>query len=391
MSRVDDSEVIVFKRMSQDIIKNLTPIASKLRGKIKKGIRCFNAIKGKFVSSTSIEEVEFYSKKMREWQSAINKSFAVLDRVETIIKRNEERYKYLQDKCNEMGIYNDKVEQKQLQEKINPQLKNLTKETLNLDQNVRGAGIAKFINEEVFVFKNGRIDFSNKENLATLPYLSQEQISKFIEKFPYSIATLPDEVFLNTDLKNKILKECIVFVGNHIKYNSLKELNATLGVPLSNAGELKSLEQFAEELKNLFNFLAKEKLKELLPDKLDEITDKLNCNEKSEFLPRSKVTAVLANGVAGKTDEISEEQESEEERKEREKEDRLMLELDNLLSELMEESQEELENNQEKVQEEEKKTEVVQESKQKAEDDLQQELELELEKILRKDDDNDQY
>ena len=58
MSRVDDSEVIVFKRMSQDIIKNLNPIAAKLRVKIKKGVHCFNAIKEKFVLSENIEEVE---------------------------------------------------------------------------------------------------------------------------------------------------------------------------------------------------------------------------------------------------------------------------------------------------------------------------------------------
>ena len=323
---------------------------------------------------------------MREWQSAINKSFAVLDRVETIIKRNEERSKYLQEKCKEMGIYNDKVEPKTLQEKIKPELGKITSETLNLEQNVRGAGIAKFVNEEVFVFKNGRVDFTNKENLATLPYLSQEQISKFIGRFPYSIGTLPDDVFLISDLKNKILKECIVFAGNNIKQNSLKDINAMLGVPLANAGELKSIEQFAEELKNLFNFLAKEKLKELLPDKLDEISDKLNCNEKSEFLPRSKVEAVLAGGMAGKTEEISEEKESEEERKEREKEDRLMLELDNLLSDLLAEAQEELEETQQEVQEEVQKVETQQEAQKKAEENLQQELELELEKILRKDD-----
>lgn len=386
MSRVDDSEVIVFKRMSQDIIKNLTPIATKLRVKIKKGVHCFYAIKEKFVSSESIEEVEFYSKKMREWQSAINKSFAVLDRVETIIKRNEERFKYLQEKCTEMGIYNDKVEPKTLQEKIKPELNNLTKENLNLDQNVRGAGISKFVYEEVMVFKNGRIDFSDKENLATLPYLSQEQISKFIGKYPYIVGEFPDEVFLNSDLKNKILKECIVFAGNNIRNNTLKDVNAMLGVPLANAGELKSIEQFAEELKNLFNYLAKEKLKELLPDKLDEITEKLSCNEKSEFLPRSKVEAVLAGGMAGKTETVTEEKESEEERKEREKEDRLMLELDNLLSELMEESQEEREEAQEAAQEDVQKAEKVHEEQQKEAKELEQELEQELEKILRKDD-----
>lgn len=384
MNIFDDSEYIVYKRLANDVMNDLEPVTAKLRSQIKKGVHGYNLIKTQFLASDTLEKMEFYSKKMREWQGAINKSFALLDRIEIIVNRNKERVKFLQAKCDELGIYNDKVEGKVLQEKLNPELKNVSIETLNLNQTARSSSIARFVNGEVLVFKRGRVDFSDEANKEVLLGMSQEYLGKFIERYPSSIATIPDDVFAQSGVKNRILKECVVFASNHIKTRTLKETNELLGGPLANGGNLTSLEQFANELKNLFNVKAKNYLKSQLPQNAEEIDDKLACNEHSEFMPKSKVEAVLADGLAGEAVQ-EEEQDSEEERKEKERETRLMMELDELLGSLLAEDQEEVEK-QEKQEIQEAQKEVNEKSEQEAiENELEKQLELELEKVLRKD------
>jgi len=388
MNNFEDSEYIVYKRLANDVIGDLEPVVAKLRSQIKKGVHGYGVIKTQFLASDTLEKMEFYSKKMREWQSAINKSFALLDRIEILVNRNKERVKYLQGKCDELGIYNDKVETKVLQDKINPETKNVSVESLNLNQTARSSSIARFVNGEVLVFKKGRVDFSNDHNKEVLIGMSQEYLSKFIERYPSSVASIPGEVFANSGAKNRILKECIVFASNHIKTRSLKETNELLGGLLANAGNLTSIEQFANELKNLFNVMAKNYLKETLPESADEIDDKLACNEHSEFMPKSKVVAALADGLAGEAVQ-EEEQDSEEERKEKERETRLMMELDDLLGSLLDEDQEEVEQEQEQ-EEIEAQQELNERSEQQSiDEELEKQLELELEKVLRKDDINE--
>jgi len=388
MNNFEDSEYIVYKRLANDVIGDLEPVVAKLRSQIKKGVHGYGVIKTQFLASDTLEKMEFYSKKMREWQSAINKSFALLDRIEILVNRNKERVKYLQGKCDELGIYNDKVETKVLQDKINPETKNVSVESLNLNQTARSSSIARFVNGEVLVFKKGRVDFSNDHNKEVLIGMSQEYLSKFIERYPSSVASIPGEVFANSGAKNRILKECIVFASNHIKTRSLKETNELLGGLLANAGNLNSIEQFANELKNLFNVMAKNYLKETLPESADEIDDKLACNEHSEFMPKSKVVAALADGLAGEAVQ-EEEQDSEEERKEKERETRLMMELDDLLGSLLDEDQEEVEQEQEQ-EEIEAQQELNERSEQQSiDEELEKQLELELEKVLRKDDINE--
>lgn len=388
MNNFEDSEYIVYKRLANDVIGDLEPVVAKLRSQIKKGVHGYGVIKTQFLASDTLEKMEFYSKKMREWQSAINKSFALLDRIEILVNRNKERVKYLQGKCDELGIYNDKVETKVLQDKINPETKNVSVESLNLNQTARSSSIARFVNGEVLVFKKGRVDFSNDHNKEVLIGMSQEYLSKFIERYPSSVASIPGEVFANSGAKNRILKECIVFASNHIKTRSLKETNELLGGLLANAGNLNSIEQFANELKNLFNVMAKNYLKETLPESAEEIDDKLACNEHSEFMPKSKVVAALADGLAGEAVQ-EEEQDSEEERKEKERETRLMMELDDLLGSLLGEDQEEVEQEQEQ-EEIEAQQELNERSEQQSiDEELEKQLELELEKVLRKDDINE--
>lgn len=388
MNNFEDSEYIVYKRLANDVIGDLEPVVAKLRSQIKKGVHGYGVIKTQFLASDTLEKMEFYSKKMREWQSAINKSFALLDRIEILVNRNKERVKYLQGKCDELGIYNDKVETKVLQDKINPETKNVSVESLNLNQTARSSSIARFVNGEVLVFKKGRVDFSNDHNKEVLIGMSQEYLSKFIERYPSSVASIPGEVFANSGAKNRILKECIVFASNHIKTRSLKETNELLGGLLANAGNLNSIEQFANELKNLFNVMAKNYLKETLPESAEEIDDKLACNEHSEFMPKSKVVAALADGLAGEAVQ-EEEQDSEEERKEKERETRLMMELDDLLGSLLGEDQEEVEQEQEQEEIEAQQEVNERNEQQSIDEELEKQLELELEKVLRKDDINE--
>ena len=380
MSKFDENESVVYKRLAQEIIKELKPISLKLQAKIKKAVHAYNMIKNKFLSCSNLDELEFYSHKLKIWQDSINKSFAVLDRLDIIIERNESRIKFLQEKCDAMGIYNDKVESKTLQEMIIKEQKNITTDALNLNQYARGSGFSLFFDGEVLSFRDGKIDFKDNSTISVLKEASQEYIGKIINRFPFAVSSIPDEVFAHSSTKNKILKECIIYASNQSKGQSLKNINMALGNLLSKADKINSLEQFAQELKNLFNISAKKHLKQLLPNKAEEIDDKLRCNEQSEFLPPSKIQAVLANGIAGKEAIVTEEQVNEEVRKEQEQNDRLMLELDDLLNNLIDDAEEEIKEDERAVQEE-----VQRAEKQQIEANLELELQRELERVLKKD------
>ena len=68
MINFDDSEIVVFKHLADDIVKKLTPVCAKLKAKINKGINCYNAINARFLACDNIDSLEFYSNKMREFR-----------------------------------------------------------------------------------------------------------------------------------------------------------------------------------------------------------------------------------------------------------------------------------------------------------------------------------
>ena len=382
---IQDSDYILYKALSERIIqglqKPLQTIVSKLNVKIAK----YEKIKAQFLSSGTYDDIGMVSNKLRPLQNELISLCAVLDRVEQIIKRNESRLAYYKTKLDALGIYNYQVDKKLLQEQINTESGNITEDALNLNAYGEGAIVYKFFAGQIIAFKNGRLDFSLEENEDVLKNADSDFVHDLIETFPYCVATIPDEFFMSTKIKNMVLKESVLFVASKMNKQSIAESNRELGGLLSNVDELGGIQDFAVALRNYLNVSVKQCMKKNAPDLADEIDKNLKCNEASEFLPNPKRVAVLANGVAGDIPK-TEAEVSEDVRKEQEEEAQKNISREELLALLLADDEEELEESIEaheeaRIAEEERK---LNEEKEKERE--KEELERELENALRKND-----
>ena len=151
-----------------------------------------------------------------------------------------------------------------------------------------------------------------KENENALIEGSAEFFHEVIFTFPYAVATIPDEIYLVSSVKNKILKECILFVASKLKVQSIYDSNKELGSLLENAGQISDISEFARELRNYFNVVVKQCIKRQSPELAEEADYFLRCYEGTEFLPVEKRVAGAAIDDA---EFATEEQESKQDKK----------------------------------------------------------------------------
>ena len=202
---IQDSDYILYKALSERIIqglqKPLQAIVSKLNVKVAK----YEKIKAQFLSSGTYDDIGLTSNKLRPLQSELISLCAVLDRLERIIKRNEERLAYYKTKLDALGIYNYQVEKKVLQEMIHAEYGNISEDALNLNAYGEEGITYKFFAEKLIAFKNGRVDFSLEENEEVLKNADPDFVHELVETFPYCVGTIPDEFFMSTKIRNMIL------------------------------------------------------------------------------------------------------------------------------------------------------------------------------------------
>ena len=391
---LEERDLIIHKAFAEDTIKTLTKIYSKLEKKCLALYRKFKVVEEEYANTADIAKLSKYSKLYKATEESMISTFALKNRIEILIKRSNERITFLNARLKEAGIYNEKYDRKEYSEIQKAYAENISEESINLNQNAEYGSVYKLINGEVYKFRDGKLSFENEFNQATLLGLDANEIGKIIELFPYSVATFPVEIILNTSLKQKVLKEIASFVIEEAKTKSITEINKELGNLLSFKSEYtENATDYIAGVQNLFEVQIKQTMMERFPEKAGEIYKKLKCNERSELIPLSKVNmAVFANGLAGETVK-DEAEESEEVRIAQEKEDQNILEAMQLLSELLGEQEEELEMAEEQEQEDEVNRKIAEaqlEKKKKEEEQEQADLEAiaELEKMLAKTIDN---
>lgn len=387
---LEDRDFIFHKALAEDSKKALVKAQSKLEKKCMALYRKFKAIEEEYTETTDIKKLSKFSKLYKVTENSMISTFALKNRIEILIKRCDERIAYLNARLKEAGIYNEKVDRKDLAEVHKSYSEQVSEESINLNQNAEDGCLYKLVNGEVYMFKDGKLDFESEFNQAVLLRLEASEIGKIIRLFPYSVATFPVELILNTSLKQKVLKEIASYVIEESKTKSITEVNKELGNLLSFKSEYtENATDYIAGVQNLFEVQVKQCLLERFPEKANEIAGKLRCNEKSELIPLSKINiAVFANGLSGEASK-DESKESEEVRLAQEKEDQNILEAMQLLSELLGEQEEELAIEQEQQEENDANQKIAEEQlkKKQKEEQEQQEADAavaELERMLGK-------
>lgn len=359
MVNLEENDLIFHKAIAEQIKNRLEPIIQRILKSCEKLITELKLAEVNLENAESLELINKYSKLYNKIKDNLIKILAVKNRLTTIVTRNKKRLEYINKKLNEIGIYNQNINKKDIQALEQDSEFEVTDNTLNLNfnisENIDYSTSHKFFKGELLAFKNDVLDFSLSENMAVLESCSMEFLEQIIKMYPESMSTITEDVVFNPKIKKKILKGIAAYVVDNSGI-SLKDINKKLGNLLSFTSEIpNNLEGYIAGVKNMFNVMAKGKLLIKNPEMLDTINKKLKCNEKSELIPASKKVALLANGISGDV-EKSEEQESEEVRLESEKELQTALEaLDQLIT-LNEEEQGTIE---EKVEQEKKDEEKI--------------------------------
>lgn len=385
MELIQDSQYILFKAMSENIIKGLEKPLRKLESQIEKLAVKFEKVRAKFLSSESYDDFGVSSKQLNDIKKDLIKLCAVHDRLEKIVHRNNQRLAYYQTKLDSFGIYNYQVDKKDYSDALKKSEDNINESSLNLNPYTNNGVTYKFFSGKILAFKDDKLDLSMPENEEVLKTADSGFFHELIETFPYAVATIPDEFYISSVIRYNVLKESILFVASKSKKQSIIESNKELGSLLVNAGNISNIAEFANALNNYFKVSVKQCFKANSPDLADDVDKTIKCNESSEFLPRSKRVAVLANGLVSDAPK-TEEKQSEEERKEQEKEAQNEISREQLLEMLLADDEDDLEI-QENRQEAAKKAEEERKLNEEQEDLLEiEELEKELELGLKKND-----
>ena len=383
MELIQDSEYILYNAMAENVIRGLSKPLKKLTEKCEVLAAKYARLKASFLESGTYDELGLASKNLREVELQLVKLLAIQNRIERIIQRNQSRQEMFKERFDIAGIYNFQVDKKELMAAVLKEEKNISEETLNLNPMNNGDVCYKFFAGKILVFVNGKLDFSNEQNQEVLKEADADFFHEMVEMFPSSVATIPDELFSSSRIKENVLKESVLYAASKIKTQSIADSNKDLGGLLSNCGEITDIAKFAQELKNYLNVVVKQSLKSHSPELGADIDESLKCNEASEFLPRSKRIAVLANGLASDAPK-TEAEESEEVRKEQEEEAKEAITREELLDLLLadEEEEQELQEDIEeisKVAEEERRLNEEREEEKKLEE-LEKQLEMGLKK-----------
>ena len=286
MGVIQDDELVLYKAVAEHIKNGLAKPLKNINSKCNSELLKFDKQKSKFMTSETYEDLGDSSKNFKTRREELILLLAVQDRLDKIASRNEQRIEFISSRLSQMGIYNDTVDKKTLTNAISAEKENVSEESLNLNPGAKSGITFKYFAGEILAFKDGELDFGLLENKEVLVEGSSEFVHEVIETFPYSVGTIPKPFYIISNVKNKVLKECILYVASKIKTQTIAESNRDLGNLLENVAEISNFNQYVAELKNYFNVIVKQYLKEKLQEDSNEIDETIYCNEASIFLPK---------------------------------------------------------------------------------------------------------
>lgn len=358
----DEKGYVNQKALAKKIINALILPCEKVKKLCLNLCTEIDEIELKMESSKSVKDINLYSKKLTAKNKILVKYLAIKDRLERIIKRNEDRIKYIDTVLSKNGIYNEKVNGSDLSKMEQNELFNISGESFNLNSKNEGKVVYKFFVGERFLFDGNHLDFSNEHNRTALMNLSKDSLHEVVSYYPSGVSTVDAEMLANTTFKQNLLKEIAVFVTEQSKKRSFKEINSMLGGLLSFKTEItESVDSFMAGVQNLFNVMVRGTLIKKFPNQSDEISRKLKCNEKSELIPVQIRESLLAGGLLSDAT-LTDEELSEEIRINAEKENTKNSQIAENLSNQFENQQKE---NEKREQDNKQKQEMVENAEEK--------------------------
>lgn len=322
MKNFDDEEYFLLKELANQVINGISPVLDKITKQSEKLIFEIEENDKKLAAAESGAEINEFSKISEEKRSLLIRLLAIKNRIEILINRNKERVSYIAKILKDAGIYNEAFDRKKIAEIEKEEKQNISEDTLNLNAIVNeGEEVENlFFEGEILTLSNGELDFSIEQNKEVLKRADDDFLSKVIKSFPTCFSTVSVDMLANTTVKKRVLKTITTYVIDEAKKKDIRQINKELGELLEFKTEItKTPEDYIAGVSNMFNVQVKNFMIEQQPELAGEIKDKLKCNEKSELIPESKRIAVLAAGIAGLIEEMTEE-ETEEVRIAREKE-----------------------------------------------------------------------
>ena len=322
MRNFDDEEYFLLKELANQVITGVSPALDKITKHSEKLIFEIEENDKKLSAAESGAEINEFSKISDEKRTLLIRLLAIKNRIEILINRNKERVAYIAKILKDAGVYNEAFDRKKIAEIEKQEKENISEDTLNLNAiENEGEEVENiFFEGEIFTLSNGELDFSIDQNKEVLKRADDDFLAKVMKAYPASFSTVTVDVLTNTTVKKRVLKAIATYVIDEEKKKDIKQINKELGNLLEFKTEItKTAEDYIAGVTNMFNVQIKQFLIEQQPENAGEIKDKLKCNEKSELIPESKRIAVLAAGIAGLIDEMTEE-ETEEVRIAREKE-----------------------------------------------------------------------
>lgn len=387
---LEDQDYIAHKKLILNCKNELCKFLSRLNKICSKLAILRKSTAKKLSDLEDLAGISELSKALNLLDDKMINEFAVRNRINMLISRCDDRLRFIENKLKSSGIYNENTQIHDYSSEIQNCNSKVSETSLNLNKYAENAVVAKLVKGQVLYFKNGKLDWSIDKNKEILFGLDENQIASLINMFPSSVSTIDEEILLNTDTKNKLLKQITLFVVQESKKSSIKDVNEKLGGLLSFKTEYtETPADFMVGVQNMFNVQIKNSLISQNPEQAEIIEKKLNCNEKSELIPKSKIVAVLANGLSGEVVK-DENQESEELRIENEKQlaqtQQMINEmLDNALNETAQDQKSEQENQVDKKNDDEiLKSHIEEQKKVKKEiedDKKKKEVEAELKRI----------
>lgn len=279
-----DNEFKVHKQLCNNIVVGLKPIKDKLDKIVFKQHAKLKQLKEEISKQEDLGLINSLSAEVEKEKTTFVKSLAIKTSVENIISKNESRIAFIDDYFKKIGIYNDKVDKKEMRSTIS--------EINNIELSLNETFLNPKINLDYFVFYGGQTYKISKNEFIFFDDYNKNMLEKFTDqalKFainyhPKSIATIKTESLLNISVKKKVLKQIAYYASDKISKMSIKDIDESLGGLLNfNFGTPSSLSAYILEVENSFNV----RIKNYLIDSYElskEQVDSLVCNEKSKFL-----------------------------------------------------------------------------------------------------------
>ena len=271
--------------MAQSIIDELNIVRQKNLDSALKLANNYTNLNNLMVNAKTLFEAEKYSNQIDEIKEKIISIFAINDKIDILIKRNEIRIKYFDWRINVEKIIKFEVNKKQILTKIEGEKIKVEDNLLNLNFS-SDSKVPVFYNGQNLMLKNGKLSLEIDENYQALKTCEDVDFQTITDKFPMTLMTITDNQLTDIKFKERVLKQLITIIDDKLKKKSIDEINEYFGSPLDFTRQTpNNPNEFIDGIINLLRVRVKQYFLKNYPQVSREVNSRLECDEQSYILP----------------------------------------------------------------------------------------------------------